>query len=97
MESLCKGHGKNSPLEKVSDDFFKTHRNKFIRLFDSLARSPKAFSPPQIGILPQLQNEMNVAFQEVNTQQKTPEQALHDAQARVTDLWTTYKDQVLQK
>jgi hypothetical protein len=40
---------------------------------------------------------MNVAFQEVNTQQKTPEQALHDAQARVTDLWTTYKDQVLQK
>ncbi len=97
MEGLCKGHGKNSPLEKVSEEFFKTHRNKFIRLFDSLARSPKAFSPPQIGILPQLQNEMNVAFQEVNTQQKSPDQALHDAQNRVSDLWTTYKDQVLNK
>ena len=97
MEGLCKGHGKNSPLQNVSEDFFNTHQNKFIRLFDSLARSPKAFSPPQIGILPQLQNEMNVAFQEVSTQQKTPEQALNDAQQRVAALWETYKSQVLDK
>jgi len=97
MEGLCKGHGKNSPLEKVSENFLTTHQNKFIRLFDQLARSPKAFSPPQIGILPQLQNEMNVAFQEVSTEQKSPEQALHDAQNRVSALWDTYKDQVLNK
>ncbi|MDR3688424.1 MAG: extracellular solute-binding protein [Fimbriimonas sp.] len=95
MEGLCIGHGKNSPLQKVSEHFFTTHPNKFIRLFDRLARSPKAFSPPQIGILPQLQNEMNVAFQEVSTEQKKPEAALHDAQERVTSLWQTYKSQVL--
>ncbi len=95
MEGLCSGHGKNSPLEKVTEHFFDTHQNKFIRLFDKLARSPKAFSPPQIGILAQLQNEMNVAFQEVSTEQKTPKQALHDAQKRVSSLWTTYKNQVL--
>ena len=97
MEGLCKGHGKNSPLAKVSEEFLNTHQNKFIRLFDSLARSPKAFSPPQIGILPQLQSEMSVAFQEVSTAQKTPKQALHDAQDRVSSLWATYKDQVLNR
>jgi ABC-type glycerol-3-phosphate transport system substrate-binding protein len=99
MEGLCEGHGKNSPLRNVSDKFFdsfvSSNRNKYIRLFDKLARSPKAFSPPQIGILPQLQNEMNVAFQEVSTEEKSPEQALHDAQQRVTVMWDTYKSQVL--
>jgi len=97
MEGLCSGHGKNSPLEKVSDRFFTTNVNKYIRLFDRLARSPKAFGPPQIGILPQLQNEISVAFQEVSTEQKTPEQALHDAQVRVTAQWQTYKSQVLDR
>jgi len=95
MEGLCKGHGKNSPLEKVSENFFATHQNKFIRLFDKLARSPKAFSAPQIGISAQLRAEIDVAFSEVSTEQKTPEQALHDAQNRVTVMWETYKKQVL--
>ena len=95
MEGLCKSHGKNSPLEKVSEEFFNTHPNKFIRLFDQLARSPKAFSSPQIGIYPQISAEMTVAFQEVNNLQKTPKQALDDAQARLDKLWITYKSQVL--
>lgn len=95
MEGLCKGHGKNSPLAKVSDDFFRTHQNKFIRLFDKLARSPKSFYTPQIGISAQLRAEIDVAFTEVSTGLKSPEQALHDAQVRVTGLWKTYKDQVL--
>ena len=95
MERLCKSHGKNSPLAKVSEEFFNTHPNKFIRLFDQLARSPKAFSAPQIGIYPQISAEMTVAFQEVNNLQKTPKQALDDAQARLDKLWITYKSQVL--
>jgi len=99
MEGLCEGHGKNSPLQHVSEEFFNSfitsNRNKYIRLFDELARSPKAFSTPQIGVLPQLENEMSVAFQEVSTEEKTPEEALHDAQERMTALWDTYKDQVL--
>jgi ABC-type glycerol-3-phosphate transport system substrate-binding protein len=95
MEGLCSGHGKNSPLNKVSEHFFQTHPNKFIRLFDQLARSPKAFSPPQIGIYPQIGGEMNVAFQEVNASQKTPKQALHDAQVRLDKIWLVYRKQVL--
>lgn len=97
MEGLCQGHGKNSPLAKVSEHFFNTHQNTYIRLFDQLARSPKAFNPPAIGILPQVRDELNVAFQEVSTEQKKPDQALHDAQQRMDTLWATYKDQVLNR
>ena len=97
MERLCSGHGKNSPLAVVTEHFFKNHQNKYIRLFDQLARSPKAFSPPAIGILPQVRDELNVAFQEVSTEQKKPKDALHDAQVRMMALWDTYRSQVLNK
>ena len=95
MEGLCKAHGKNSPLAKVSEEFLNTHPNKQIRLFDQLARSPHAIVPPKVGMFPQISGEMGVVFQEVNTQTKEPEQALRDAQARLDGLWATYRKQVL--
>jgi multiple sugar transport system substrate-binding protein len=95
MEGLCMAHGKNSPLNKVSERFFSEHKNKFIRLFDQLARSPRAFSPPQIGILKQINSELGVAFQQVNTLTKEPKEALDDAQKRIDGLWKTYQEQVL--
>lgn len=95
MEGLCLAHGKNSPLEKVSDGFFADHPNHEIRLFDRLARSPGAFAQPQVGIFPQISSEMNVAFEEINTGLKTPEQALHDAQHHLETVWNTYRTQVL--
>jgi ABC-type glycerol-3-phosphate transport system substrate-binding protein len=95
MEGLCKGHGKNSPLAKVSEEFFRTHPNKQIRLFDRLARSAQTVSPPSIGLFPQISAELGVVFQEVNTGEKEPEQALKDAQARLDGLWATYRKQVL--
>ena len=95
MEGLCIAHGKNSPLNKVSEEFFRKHPNAYIRLFDQLARSPKAINPPKIGIFPQINSELNVAFQEVNSEQKTPKQALDDAQARLEKQWKVYREQVL--
>lgn len=97
MERLCAAHGKNSPLAKVSEKFFNTHLNHDIRLFDQLARSPNAFNVPQIGIFPRLSAEMSVAYQEVNTGQKLPKQALDDAQKRAEIIWSVYKKQVLNK
>jgi ABC-type glycerol-3-phosphate transport system substrate-binding protein len=79
----------------VSEKFFDTHPNKYIRLFDQLARSPGAFNIPKVGVFPQISNEMNVAFQEVNSEQKTPERALADAQQRAEIIWSTYRKQVL--
>ncbi|MGV3616628.1 MAG: ABC transporter substrate-binding protein [Fimbriimonas sp.] len=95
MEGLCKGHGKNSPLNKVSEEFFRTHPNKQIRLFDELARSPQAIVQTPVGLFPQISAEMGVVFQEVNTGAKEPEQALKDAQTRLDGLWATYRAQVL--
>jgi multiple sugar transport system substrate-binding protein len=95
MEGLCSAHGKNSPLEKVSEKFFRTHPNPYIRLFDALARSNKAIGPPSIGIWHQLGDEIGVAFQEVSTLTKTPKQALDDAQQRMEEQWITYQRQVL--
>jgi len=97
MERLCSAHGKNSPLAKVSEQFLKNHPNKFIRLFDQLARSPLAFHTPKTGIFPQLSAEISNAYQEVSTGAKTPKQALSDAQKRIDGLWATYQDQVVNR
>jgi ABC-type glycerol-3-phosphate transport system substrate-binding protein len=95
MEELCKAQGKNSPLNKVSDKFYKDHPNAYIHLFDQLARSPTAIYAPKIGVFPQLRSEMDDVFQEITTGQKTPKKALHDAQIHMTELWHTYRRQVL--
>lgn len=97
MEKLCSLHGKNSPLNKVSEEFFRNHKNKYIRLFDRLARSKNAFAAVQTGIVQQLNAEMAVAFEQVLTGQKEPQQALDDAQVRLEEIWATYQRQVLGK
>lgn len=97
MERLCTSHGKNSPLARVSEAFLKNHPNKEIRLFDRLARSENAISPPLIGIWPQITNEMTNAFQLINLGQRTPKQALDEAQARLEPAWRRYRRQVLRE
>lgn len=95
MEKLCSMHGKNSPLSKVSENFFNTHQNKHIRLFDQLARTRVPLFADKLGIWAQLATELNNVTQEINLGTKTPEQALHDAQARLDGQWEVYKKQVL--
>ncbi len=95
MEALCMAHGKNSPLAKVSDYFLAHHSNKFIKLFDQLARSPGAFAAPKIGMIAQITQEMGNVFQEINTGQKPAKAALQDAQVRLDSEWDTYQTQIL--
>lgn len=96
MEMLCASHGKNSPLNKVSENFYRGHVNAYIRLFDKLARSPKAFTIPKTGMFAQISGELSNAFTEVNAGTKTPQQALDDAQERIMKLWKVYQEQVLE-
>lgn len=95
MEGLCSAHGKNSPLAKVSAEFFAKHPNKAIRLFDELARSKQAIYPPHTGFFTQLSGELINSFQEVNSATKPPKVSLKEAQTRVDGLWATYQQQVL--
>lgn len=97
MELLCSSHGKNSPLEKCSEAFFKGHLNPYIRLFDELARSPNARYIPQIGIWPQMNSELLNAFTEINLGTKSPKVALDAAQSRLEPQWIRYKNQVLSR
>jgi len=90
MEDLCASHGKNSPLNNVSEEFFRTHKNKEIRLFDKLARSKNAVRVSKVGMFPQIQGEFNNALQEANLGLKTPEKALDDAQNRMKPLLKNY-------
>ncbi|HEY3782392.1 MAG TPA: extracellular solute-binding protein [Fimbriimonadaceae bacterium] len=95
MERLCAAQGKNTALAKVSENFFKTHQNREIRYLDHMARSSNVIPAPQIGIFPQIRNEISVAAQEINTDQKSAKQALDDAQNRLEGQWQLYRTQIL--
>jgi ABC-type glycerol-3-phosphate transport system substrate-binding protein len=83
MELLCMGQRKHTPLLQVSDAFWKSHPNPYIRLFAELPRGKNAFFPPKIGIWPEYRDELNNAFDEINLLQKTPKEALDEVQARI--------------
>src|SRR5262249_28723289 len=83
MELLCMGQRKNSPLVNVSDDFYKHHPNPFVKLSAELPRKKNTIFPPQLGIWPEYQNEMNNAFDEVTLLKKTPQEALDAVQERM--------------
>jgi ABC-type glycerol-3-phosphate transport system substrate-binding protein len=82
MEKLCLSHEKNSPLANISDHFWAVHKNPWIRLFDSLARSKNAILPPRVGLWPEIQSDFAAEFDEVVIAHKTPEQALRDLGVR---------------
>jgi multiple sugar transport system substrate-binding protein len=83
MEKLCLGQQKNSPLSHVSPEFWKKHKNPYIRLFDHLAYSKNALVPPKLGIWAEYSAELTAAFDEVSLLHKTPEQAMKDVTRRI--------------
>jgi ABC-type glycerol-3-phosphate transport system substrate-binding protein len=95
MEGLCRDQRCNSPLAKVSEEFFRTHPNKAIRLFDQLARSPNAVGPVKVGIWGQIGREVGNAVDVMDLGEKSPQAALDGAQARLEEDWANYQRQVL--
>jgi len=83
MELLCMGQRKHSPLVKVSDRFWKTHPNPYVRLFARLAYSPAAIAPPKLPIWPEYGAELNNAYDQVALMKKTPREALDAVQSRM--------------
>lgn len=95
MEKLCQDQRCNSPLAKVSDEFLRTHPNKEIRLFDKLARSPRAVGPVPMGVRSQIGSEVSNAVDVIDLEQMTAKAALDEAQARLESTWAKYRKQVL--
>ncbi|MFQ3668336.1 MAG: ABC transporter substrate-binding protein [Fimbriimonadaceae bacterium] len=83
MEMLCLSHRKNSPLRKVSDEFWAKHPNPYIRLFHELALSPNAITVPKTAVFAEYQRELNNAFELINLDRATPQKALSDVKARM--------------
>jgi multiple sugar transport system substrate-binding protein len=81
MERLCLEQKKNSPLKHMPPDFYAHHPNPNIRLFNDLPKHPGTFSVPRMGIWPEYQAALNDAFDAVNLQTTTPQEALDEVQA----------------
>jgi ABC-type glycerol-3-phosphate transport system substrate-binding protein len=83
MELLCLLQWKQSPLAKVSDDFYRRHPNKRIRLFYDMAWSPKAVPLPRTGIWQEYQTVLTTAYDNAWGRIQSPRAALAEVQERM--------------
>jgi len=83
MEKLNLGQRKFSALATTSDDFIRSHPNRYIETFLALARSPNAIPVPRISVYNEYVDEMSVAADRIFNLLATPEVALGDVQARM--------------
>lgn len=86
-EKLNLGQRKNSPLRDVSDNFFARHKHPYIRLFQDLAKSPRAIGQPKMGVWREYRDEIETVFQSIWLDQMTPERALREAKGRIQVSW----------
>jgi multiple sugar transport system permease protein len=88
LEKLNLGQQKNSPLREVSADFYREHKNPYIRMYQALASSPGAVvATPQMNVWQEYRNEITHAFQRLWLLEATPEQALSEANLRIQKSW----------
>ncbi|HWA73912.1 MAG TPA: extracellular solute-binding protein [Polyangiaceae bacterium] len=83
MEKLCLLQRKNSPLREVSDDFYRRHKNPYIRMFQALASSPRAAGMPAVPIWSEYRLEMQTQFQKIWLLESSPREALRDGNIRM--------------
>ncbi len=93
MESLCWSSGKNSPLKNVSANYVYSNPNPYIDVFDRLANSPNATPIEQAPIHAEADNLIEVAAQQTYLLQKSPVDALTEAQRLIDQRLTRYKEQ----
>jgi multiple sugar transport system substrate-binding protein len=94
IEHTCFLQEKNSPLRVWSPFFAEHHPHPFIGVFRELARSPRAYHAPLMGIFQEYRREINIAFDKVRLGQSAPEPAMAFAQARVAESWREHRQGV---
>jgi ABC-type glycerol-3-phosphate transport system substrate-binding protein len=92
MESLCSSSGKNSPLKRVSSDYVYSNPNPYIDVFDRLADSPNATPVEQTPIYAEASSLIDLAAQQCYLLQKTPIEALTEAQQRIDQRLARYQE-----
>ncbi len=91
MEGLCHEHGKVSPFRTPGADFFATHANPFIRVFDEMAGSPGAFGYPQMPTWAQASAELLRMLESVLRGGAGPDEAVQVAQRRIDAIVGEYQ------
>jgi multiple sugar transport system substrate-binding protein len=91
IELTCYLQEKLSPLREWSPFFSEHHPHPFISVFRELARSPRAYHVPAMGVWQEYQREINIAFDEVRLLRSSPEQAMAYAQRRVAASYAEHK------
>ena len=91
LEELCREHGKVSPFREPGPDFYKTHANPFIRVFDEMAASPDAFGYPQMPMWAETSAEMLKMHENILRGVREPHDAVRDAQQRVDRVVEDYQ------
>ena len=87
MEKLCLSHRKITPLSRISREFYQEHKNPYIRVFQDLARSKNAITPPKMSIWNEYSGEIYNAFDRVWMLKATPEQAIKEVKKRIQKSW----------
>jgi multiple sugar transport system substrate-binding protein len=91
IELTCFLQEKNSPLRVWSPYFAEHHPHPFISVFRELARSPRAYHAPAMGVWQEYQREINIAFDEVRLGRSAPEPAMRTVQERITRSWRQHQ------
>jgi ABC-type glycerol-3-phosphate transport system substrate-binding protein len=82
VEYLSTIHCKGSPLATSSESFLANHPNKGVRVFDAIAKSPRAFRVPQTRAWLQIRDQFVAALDEVWNLKDTPKAIMQRVQAR---------------
>jgi multiple sugar transport system substrate-binding protein len=94
IELTCFLQEKNSPLRTWSPFFTEHHPHPYITVFRELARSPRAYHVPYIGVWSEFTREINVAFDKVRFLTATPQEALSYVQQRIEPAWAEHRERM---
>jgi len=65
LEIICRLQGKHLPLTSVPEGFRQGHPNRFVQVFEDLAKSPEAFIIPTSIIWQEYRDEYNRCFDHI--------------------------------
>lgn len=82
VEALALAHCKGSPLVKVSESFYATHKNRGVRLHTALASSPRAFVPPPVPEWTEWKDGFDSTIQDLWRLRSEPDIAMRRLQDR---------------
>jgi ABC-type glycerol-3-phosphate transport system substrate-binding protein len=97
VEYLSTVHCKGSPLATSSESFLANHPNKGVRVFDAIAKSPRAFIVPQTRAWLQIRDSFVAALDEVWNLKDTPTAIMDRVQVRAQAALDLVADQAARR